>query len=94
MNSKIESPCIECPNMINCKKMCYKRLEWAVFEADKDDEEFNIYGNNIKVEGATRIKPILENKYKDQDEIVQALLREFDNIYNIEVVKFINRESL
>ena len=86
IKEKVESPCIECPNMINCEKMCYERLEWGVIEADKDDEELSIYGNNIKVEGSKRIK---YSKYQDQDEVVQALLKSFDSIYRKEVIGYI-----
>lgn len=85
-----ESPCLECPNMVNCNKMCFERLHWGVYEADKEDEELLIYGNNIKVQGSKRIKfSKYKDKYQDQDEVVQALLRSFDNIYRTEVVGYI-----
>ena len=73
--------------MIDCKKMCYERLEWGVFEADTNDEELNIYGNNISVEGSAKFKLNLGDKYKEQDVMVRILLEDFDNIYNTEVVK-------
>lgn len=91
MKEKVESPCLDCENMVQCKKMCYKRLEWSIFEADKDDEELNIYGNNLEVKGSQRIKKQvnIDLKYEDKDEIVKELLEEFDNIYKKEVVGYI-----
>lgn len=88
MREKIESPCLDCESMVKCKKMCYRRLEWGVLEAEKDDEEIEIYGNNLKVKGSERIKKIMK-KYEDKDEEVQELLKEFDNIYKKEIVGYI-----
>ena len=45
----IESPCLECRWMMQCKGMCRRRLEWALFDAESDDEELHIYGNNLPV---------------------------------------------
>lgn len=88
MKGRIESPCLDCENMVKCKKMCYRRLEWGVFEAEKDDEEIEIYGNNLKVKGSERIKKPMKTKYEDKDEEVQELLKEFDNIYKKEVIGY------
>lgn len=89
MNEKVESPCLDCENMVRCKKMCYRRLEWSIFEAEKDDEELKIYGNNLEVKGSERIKKYIKSKYEDKDEVVQNLLEEFDDIYKKEVVGYI-----
>ena len=89
MNEKVESPCLDCENMVQCKKMCYKRLEWSIFEAEKDDEELKIYGNNLEVKGSERIKRYIKTKYKDKDEVVQDLLEDFDKIYRREVIGYI-----
>lgn len=76
MSTHKESPCIECPNMVNCSKMCYERLEWGIFEANTNDGEFYIYGNNIEV-GMNRDK----YKYNNDDNEVKVLLKEFDKLY-------------
>lgn len=78
---KVESPCLDCLDMVKCRKMCYKRLEWGVLEADKDDEELLIYGNNKEVKGSERIKVYIKTKYKDKDLEVNQLLTEFDEYY-------------
>lgn len=73
MNTQKESPCIECPNMVNCSKMCYERLEWGVFEAKLDDEELVIYGNNIEIKDKC--------KSNDNNDEVKVLLKEFNKLY-------------
>lgn len=79
MTTQKESPCIECKNMVDCNKMCYERLEWSVFEANPNDEEVFIYGNNIEVGG---------NKYKYEDNNVEVknLLKEFNELYKKVVI--------
>lgn len=85
MNSKIESPCLECTNMVQCRKMCYKRLEWGVLEANISDEELQIYGNNIKIKNKSKILK-QQNNY---DEEVKQLLKDFRDIFKQEVVGYI-----
>lgn len=82
MKEKVESPCIECENMVNCKKMCYSRLEWGVFDADPTDEELKIYGNNLQVKEH-------KVKYEKMDKEVKKLLKEFNDIYKKEVVGYL-----
>lgn len=89
MKEKVESPCIECKYMVECQRMCYDRLEWSIIDAEKDDEELEIYGNNLKVKGSQRIKRNKKTKYEDKDEAVQELLNDFDKIYRREVIGYI-----
>lgn len=71
MSVQTESPCIECYNMVQCKKMCYKRLEWAIFEASQDDAELSIYGNNINANSRKNIETTE----------VAKLLKDFNKFY-------------
>lgn len=86
VKEKVESPCLDCVDMVKCRKMCYKRVEWGVLEADKDDEELSIYGNNREVKGSKRIKIYIKTKYKDKDLGVNKLLTEFDKLYEERVI--------
>lgn len=86
---KVESPCLDCPNMVQCKKICYNRLEWGVFYVNQnevenknyvnlEDDELNIYGNNIRVK---------RRNLREDSEEVKQLLKEFEYIYQEIVVE-------
>lgn len=92
-----ETPCLECPNMVSCNKMCYKRLEWGVFDADPQDEELHIYGNNILVRKEKDIVQLCTEEEilarTGADEEVKKLLIEFNQLYRDIVVAEENRRK-
>lgn len=92
-SNKNETPCLNCNHMIECKEMCYKRLEWGIFDARVNDEEALIYGNNIKVRSKNEIVKQKKQFLSDEDRMVQELLDEFEQIYRQEVIALTMREK-
>lgn len=64
---KVDSPCLGCEFKAECKNMCLNRLEWGVFEADKQDKEQYTYGNNQKV------KSMEDRSKKHKQDFIRAI---------------------